>query len=108
MEKPKFFGLTFRSAGHVLWFVLSLTGLAVTTLVAVALALYRRVGDGGPSPIVVWQYPFWSHFGVGVAAVILTRAGTRQYRSFSIDCIWWNALMTALYGAILLAAWRLG
>jgi hypothetical protein len=106
MENPTFLGVNFRSTAHLVWFFLSLAAMAMSLPAAFWPILQRRIGIG-PDPNAVLQYPLGAHLGVALLALILTRGGTREYRSYSVDCIWWNALMSAFYGAIMLVANRL-
>jgi len=107
-------GIDFRSAQHLYWFegtsLVLLAGMAATgwTVWTRAPADTRRV-------LAI----FLSLVGAFHVAVSV-EAARRAWRAihvthtnpngplFSVDCIWVNALMAALYAASLLVLWRLG
>ncbi len=76
----------FRNAGHEYWFYMSM-GILILCLVA---ALYfRRVGH-------LW-YPVINHSYTSVRAFVTVVIQEKQSVAYSVDCIWFNALMAAIY-----------
>jgi hypothetical protein len=101
MDSMQFLGISFRSAVHVYWFLFSKGILVSSVLAFIALVRWRRWRGTGPMPYRVWEYPLYLHAGVTVLALGWTRGGSMESGSYSPDCIWWNALLAGLYGAIL-------
>jgi hypothetical protein len=98
MGSVELWGISFRSVSHMHWFILS-TGLLVGHVIIQLAVRFLRPGDGPFNPTPVLSL----HGIVIISAVIKTHFGTVNGPAYSVDCIWFNALMTLIH----LLIWRL-
>lgn len=89
-DKVTVLGYTFRSGGHLVWFF---TSMLMLTYVAYARLRYPAV-----TQMQSWFILF--HAMSSLQAVISTRFGRYNGRMYSVDCIWFNALMAVVLGVI--------
>ena len=81
----------FRSPNHAAWFFVSVAVLIISLIYA-----FYRLGTAR----AIWRFVIGTHVGTVVLAILVvaTRGSGPVY---SIDCIWFNALMALIYGSLL-------
>lgn len=98
LEQVTFWGLSFRSASHMHWFQMSVVVFALSVLsLLVWFFFFRKSNDFLICPFVMWQLGFAIHVLQPPIALIVTRGGTVNGPIYSVDCIWFNALMACIY-----------
>ncbi len=96
MEATEFLGITFRSPQHMHWFVMSM-GYLVIVLSCVGIRSFLS-GSFDKGGLLRWGIVY--HLFTSLSAVVITKFGTINGPVYSRDCIWFNALMAALYAVI--------
>lgn len=99
MDHIEFWGITFRSLGHLGWFQLTMVVLVTSVLyygwcVTSARRLFMTY------PLWWWLGFFQSGASVVTALIIAGRYQQQQPlngATYSVDCIWFNALIGSLY-----------
>lgn len=94
MEDPRLIGIKFRSSGHIVWFIMSCVILLL--IVFIYFLTYKVEGQLSfryfPTGFVMVY-----HGSVFVTATFATRFGKINGLTYSVDCIWFNALMVAVH-----------
>jgi hypothetical protein len=96
-------GIHFRSVSHYHWFVGSMILLGLSLLCSV-LEMDKRPVDLMQS---WWHWPVFCHAGTSVTAIFVTHFGQVNGPIYSVDCIWFNALMSLMNYFVFLFAMRL-
>jgi uncharacterized membrane protein YvlD (DUF360 family) len=105
MESLEFWGVSFRSVMHMQWFQASVC----VSMVCMLLLLLPLILKEDYNPIYnIIPVGFFSsmHFTVFLSAVVLTKGGAVNGNIFSVDCIWFNALMAFIYAIVCLIIWQ--
>lgn len=100
MDQPEFLWITFRSTSHMSWFFFT-QALFWCAIVFAALQIVLTQSWSFKSllgGLATWE------FIVSLTAIFVTKFGTINGPTYSIDCIWYNALMGTLYICLYFAA----
>src|SRR3989344_7554293 len=89
----RFLGVLFRSKYHFRHFIVSMVALGIS------LVAFFTLGDGEEYFPLVFGYFVFAllFFSLFLQATIETEWGDKNGEVWSKDCIWFNALMTAIY-----------
>ena len=91
MESLELLGITFRSAQHMHWFVLTCFLFVISTLG------FFTTRDNLLIRTLSWHFLFYYHGFFAVASIVATEGGTINGVTWSVDCIWFNSLMAVMY-----------
>ena len=89
----KFLGISFRSEHHKRHFILSMVALAISIGVFSIFVLVRQYSG------LVWFLSFMTlcYGGISLEALVRTNGGVFNAKVWSVDCIWFNALMAGIF-----------
>jgi hypothetical protein len=91
-----FFGIHFRSASHLLWFEISMVLFGISILESFFCLLSKK--DELAEKVYGMQKSIARfHGATALIAVFVTKFGTVNGDAYSVDCIWFNSLMVAIY-----------
>lgn len=93
MEAVELFGITFRSEHHLHWFIMTMM-LFGASLLCAAICMWRKLYMG---PFAIWGSLSFISFSTFMSAIVETKLGMVNGPVWSVDCIWYNGLLTALY-----------
>jgi hypothetical protein len=97
MDQPvEFLGIVFRSSQHMVWGV----GTVLVTLVLIVLTTFFK------KPKVFFFGGSFGYLAVAISAVIVTKWGTVNGPTYSVDCIWFNLLICVIYWLLFLVPWE--
>ena len=103
MKSVEFWGIVFRSTSHMHWFQASMVALAISFGWYLIILVISRKQSGFISlHTILWIVILAYHTGVllYVSIVMVTKLAMNEPvngQTCSIDCIWFNALMIAIY-----------
>jgi len=111
VEEAEFLGITFRSSDHMQWFQMSM-GLAIINFSGL---VFRYATRHSSNPffskitvllVILMVGIILSHVMTSGVAVLNALVSVVQHQNpngpvFSIDCIWFNALMAGTYAIVL-------
>jgi len=96
MERLKMYGISFRSVQHFEWFTTTLQFFAASIFISVISAsLMPTVAQ------VLWGALLILHFVIAVAAVFVTKFGKVNGPTTSVDCVWFNGVVAAVYAGLI-------
>jgi|SRR3989338_1155570 len=93
MEPVEFFGIIFRSADHMAWFITTMSVLAISF--ALFIVFMREKMYLGP--VVVWGLLGSLSSLTSLGAISKTKWGTINGPVWSADCIWYNGTLAGIY-----------
>lgn len=97
MEAVEFCGITFRSALHLHHFIRMIIVLGAS-IAWLFLAIYRRHYEESVAGFVAWLCFFGVlSFVASMKAISITKWGVLNGPMWSVDCIWFNALLGTIY-----------
>ena len=96
MEELSFWGITFRSSEHMAYFILYVCHLSVLAIVTVVWFFSKRSAQSRRNIMALWLSTCTGPLLTSISAAFLTKFGTQNGPVFSVDCIWFNALVSAL------------
>ena len=100
MESVEFIGITFRHAGHLGWFQISMFILLLTMFV-ISVGIYKKKYSEIYTILKAWlMFMGFFHSIISILAIFLTNFGAITCGDLSSDCIWFNALMAGIYVAL--------
>lgn len=114
MEQAILWGIEFSSAGHMNWFIFSMICFGISTgwcLITLGIKLIMRLNIKLSSTSLYttgWALGMTGHFWTSIMAIIFTKFGTENGRIYSVDCIWFNALMGVIYMGLCLLVGFIG
>jgi hypothetical protein len=88
--------LTFRSQEHLKWFIMSM-------FVFFGSLYVLSIAHDDVPVFFLFRFCTITYAVVSLFAFVVTEGGKINGDVFSVDCIWFNALMSSVYLAILLA-----
>ena len=94
METVDFWEITFRSAQHLGWFIKTLVVFTVTVGWFFVNSIFIRKSI---TPSLSWLLMVLVHIVASLVSVVATRFGTVNGSEYSVDCIWFNALVALVY-----------
>jgi len=103
MGSVKFLGIVFRSQSHMEWFQMSMTFLVISLIwYLAALVLSKRSQVVFFTPGMLWVMFLGFHVmtmaeALAVVSVRFFKGVPLNGKMFSVDCIWFNALMAFIY-----------
>jgi len=97
MEKVEILNglICFRNAGHMLWFYVSMIGFCVSILI-----YWMQKHNGHFLYVGGW------HLVASANATVVIVLLKQESNVFSVDCIWFNFLMFAIYMGLYFIVWR--
>jgi hypothetical protein len=105
VEPIEFWGIAFKGAHHLRWFQGALVGFIIVSLLVICLSFWN-VYCG----LYLFDFLAFVFLIFSLVAVIGTSFGTSNNHMFSIDCIWFNALVAlafVLLRAIIFLVYRI-
>ncbi|MDA2935975.1 hypothetical protein MYX06_02050 [Patescibacteria group bacterium AH-259-L05] len=101
MDSVVFWGIEFRSVTHMEWFQTSIEFFVTTILLFMLMGILVKIGQAEPEllfiPVVFWVVLIFFHGLASFAAYIITKGGAINGPAWSVDCIWFNALVAGVY-----------
>lgn len=103
METVKFLGISFRSAQHLLCFGMTIGALGLSIIAFVAGILTKRY----EIPMFLYCFLGVLSLFISIIAVVKTKWGAFNGPIWSIDCFWYNGLLTIIYLGGATLCWHL-
>lgn len=97
METIEFWGIGFRSAIHLGWFQGTLIIFTATVVWFLANSIFLRKSITPSVSCVSWKFMALFHIIVSFQAIVFTKGGMDNSATSSVDCIWFNALVSFVY-----------
>ncbi len=94
MDPVEFLGITFRNDDHMGWFIITMTILISTFIIGAVSIMWAKNYE---APRMMWLAFGWFSALTSLDAVFETRFGTVNGYVYSVDCIWYNALLAGIY-----------
>ena len=91
--KYEFLGIVFRSELHMMWFELTVGVLVLATIILCGFLFFKSY----EFPIFIFGSLGVAFLCVSITSVGMTRFGTVNGENWSVDCIWYNALLSVIY-----------
>jgi hypothetical protein len=97
-ETTEFLGVIFRSQGHLNYFKLS-GGFFVINIIMFFCHKVLTLNKVGFEKLLLplFRYFYLIHFAASVVALFVSKLGTDNGPKFSIDCVWYNFVLGAIY-----------
>jgi hypothetical protein len=102
MEHVVHWGITFRSSQHYIWFLIVLGVAATLGIVYCVTLLLRgtRALAARETLATMWSWAGQAFASVSGTAILATKFGTENGPAYSVDCIWFNALVAVVFCTI--------
>jgi hypothetical protein len=98
MHPIQWMGITFRSQGHLNWFLVCMFIFGITVLAfLIELYLNRKERKSYFVVIGVWQFFGICYVVHSCCAILVTNFGKVNGPIYSTDCIWFNGVVAVIY-----------